>query len=225
MSRPDAAASAALDADVIRPVFFAYLDVLGDPLRACTAGTSYAITGTGDADLDGFTFDGINPTFVDIGPVRMREGGSESVTAKLSGIVGLDDELLALIGDKANWQGRTGRLWRMIRDEYGTQKGALQPYYIGWMTSLSIGGSPESQTIQVTLEGYLAAYAAASNRSYLDQESFDPGDLSARASVALANGMSGNPLVANTPTSTGGGGLWGLGHMLSENIKNGNFFS
>lgn len=205
MSRPDAAASAALDGKVIRPVFFCYLDILGDPLRACTAGRSYTFDGSGDPDIDGQTFDGINPTLVEISPVKMKDGGSDSVTAKMSGIVTLDAELLAIVGDKATWQGRTARLWRMIRDADGVQQGALQHYWTGWMTSLLIAGEPGNQTIQLTIQTYLAAYSQASNRTYLDQEQFDPGDLSARAAIAIANGNSGNPLVAGTPTSFAGG--------------------
>ena len=52
MIRPDPTASTALGAQIIRPVFFCYLDVLGDPLRACTAGKSYTLVSTGDPDLD-----------------------------------------------------------------------------------------------------------------------------------------------------------------------------
>ncbi|HEX8419475.1 MAG TPA: hypothetical protein VF638_05620 [Sphingomonas sp.] len=204
MSRPDAAASAALDAQVIRPVFFCYLDIVGDPLRACTAGRSYSFTGTGNADLDGYTFDGIDPTVVDVGPVRNKDGGADAVTARLSGLLTLDTELLNLIGDKANWQGRSAQLWRMIRDENGSQRGAIQHYYTGYMTALSIGGSPASQTLELTIQSYLAAYSQASGRTYLDQEAFDPGDLSARASVALANGNSGSPLTNNTPVYDSG---------------------
>lgn len=206
MSRPDLEASAALDAHAIRPVFFCFLDIVGDPLRACTAGHSIPLIATGDADLDGFTFEGIDPTVVDISPVRQKDGGSDAVTAKLSGILTLDNELLNIVGNRTNWQGRTARLWRMIRDEYGTQQGALQHYYTGWMTALQIGGSPGDQTIRVTIQSYLAAYTAASNRTYLDQATFDPGDLSAQATIAIANGNSGNPLVNNTPSSGGGAG-------------------
>lgn len=205
MSRPDATASAAIDQPTIRPVFFCHLDILGDPVRACTAGQSIAFAGTGNADLDGYTFDGINPTMVDIGPVRDKDGGSDSVIAKLSGIVALDAELLSIIGDRANWQGRTAQLWRLIRDEFGTGQGAVQHYYTGWMTALTISGEPGDQTIELTIEGYLAAYSAASNRSYLDQERYDPGDLSARASIALANGNSTSPLTSGTPVNLGGG--------------------
>ncbi|MFS0771032.1 hypothetical protein [Sphingomonas sp. 1P08PE] len=214
MSRPDAAASLALDAQVIRPVFFCYLDILGDPLRANTSGHTIAFTGTGNTDLDGFSFDGIDPTVVDIGPVRNKDGGSDSVTAKLSGLVTLDSALLNIVGNKANWQGRTGQLWRMIRDENGTQRGAVQHYFTGWMTSLTIGGSPESQTINLTIQSYLAAYTAASNRTYLDQETFDPGDLSARAAIAIANGNSGSPIIGNTPVSYGAGASYGTGGII-----------
>lgn len=195
MSRPDVTAAAALDAEVIRPVFFAYLDILNDPLRVNTSGRTLVPTGTGKPNFDGFTFDGISPRVVDISPVRVKSGGSDTVTATLSGIVGLDDELLGVIGDPANWQGRLAQLWRMIRDEDGVQQGGVQHYYTGYMMALSIGGTPQSQTITVSIEGYLAALSQASNRSYLDQELFDPGDLSARASLAIANGVSANPIL------------------------------
>lgn len=214
MSRPDAAGTAALGRQVIRPVFFAFLDILGDPLRACTAGRSFEIAGTGDPDLDGFVYDGIDPTVVDIGPVRAKDGGSDAVTAKLSGLVTLDNELLNIIGNPANWQSRTARLWRMIRDEDGVQRGAIQHYYTGWMTALSIVGDPDQgQTISVTIESYLAAYSAASNRTYQDQELFDPGDLSARATIAIANGNSGSPLTANTPTNST---AWSIGRAIQQ---------
>jgi hypothetical protein len=202
MSRPDATAAAAIDAPFIRPVFFCYLDIAGDPLRACTAGRSYEFSGTGDGDLDGYRYDGIDPTVVEVGPVRAKDGGTDAVTARLSGIVTLDADLLNIVGNPLTWQGRTARLWRMIRDEAGIQQGGLQHYYTGWMTALTIVGDPDQgQTINLTIESYLAAYSQASNRTYLQQEEFDPDDLSARASIAIANGNSGSPLVANTPTA------------------------
>lgn len=206
MSRPDATAAAALDAQTIRPVFFAFLDFDGDPVRANTSGRTIELTGTGNVDLDGFTFDGVDPSVVDIGPVRMKEGGSETVRVKLSGLVGIDDAILAAIGDEANWMGRVAQLWRMIRDEHGTQAGAIQHYYTGYMTAASIAGDPKSQTIELSIESYLAALTDASNRTYLSQADFDPGDQSARAAIALANGVSGSQLLGNVPTPGVGGG-------------------
>lgn len=204
MSRAIGDASAALSEAYVRPIFFAYLNIDGDPLRACTANQSITINGTGDADLDGFTFDGIDPQFVDIGTVKERDGGSDTVICKLSGLVGIDDALLALIGDTAKWQGRLARLWFIIRDQGNIDRGAITSYYTGYMVALSITGSPSSQTIEMSIESYLAAFSKASNRTYLDQELFDPGDLSARAAIAIGNGISSNPLIQNTGVGYGG---------------------
>jgi hypothetical protein len=120
--------------------------------------------------------------------------------------------VLTTIGNRANWQGRVARLWRVIRDGQNVQQGGFQHYYTGYMTALNIEGSGETQTITVTIETYLAAFSAASNSTYLDQERYDAGDLSARAAIAIANGISGNPLVANTGSGYGNfGGFGGLG--------------
>lgn len=206
MSRPDAQAAAALSGQVIRPVFFCFLDILGDPLRACTAGESFALSGTGDPDLDGHVFLGIDPTVVSISEAVQTDGGADPMTARLSGLQGLDADLLNIVGDPANWLGRTARFWRMIRDADGVQRGALQHYRTGWMTALAITGQPSSQTINLTVQTYLAAYSAASNRTYLDQDQFDPGDRSAEAAIAIVNGLSGNPALSNTPSWPDGGG-------------------
>lgn len=200
MSRPDAAASAALDAQVIRPGFFVYLDIVGDPVRFNTIGIDVQMSGTGYPEMDGQTFIGTNGKFIDIGSVQAKSGGSDQLTCKLSGLRDIDNDTLNTIGNPANWQGRGAFLWRMIRNENGAQVGAIQHYYTGYMTSLGINGEPEEQTIELAIEGYLAAFGQASNRSYLDAELFDPGDMSARAAIAIANGVSGNPITSNTPT-------------------------
>lgn len=190
MSRPDATAAAALEGEVIRPGFFAYLDILGDPIRVTTVGFNMAMSGTGYPEMDGQTFLGIDGSFTDIGEVRMKEGGSDRVTAKLSGLREIDNDTLNTIGDPANWQGREAMLWRLIRDVNGSAQGALQHYYTGYMVGLQIGGSPQEQTIEIAIESYLAAFSQASNRTYLDQTKYDPGDHSARAAIAIANGNS-----------------------------------
>lgn len=200
MSLPDATAAAALEAAFIAPVFFAFLDIDGEPIRFNTSGADIAISGTGITELDGFTFDGIDARFIDISPVRMKEGGSDAVTATLSGLIDIDLDTLNIIGDKSNWQGRVAMLWRVIRDTTGSQQGGFQHYYAGYMSELAIAGSPDSQTIKMTIETYLVAFSRASNRTYLDQELYDSGDLSARAAVAIANGVSGNPVLNNTQT-------------------------
>jgi hypothetical protein len=118
------------------------------------------------------------------------------VTARLSGIRGLDDDDRALLADPANWQGRTVRMWRMIRNAVDEQQGGIQHYYTGYMMALSHIGSASGLTLELTIESYLAAFSQASGRTYLDQESFDEEDLSARAALAIANGNSSSPLTS-----------------------------
>ncbi|MBD2842712.1 hypothetical protein [Erythrobacter rubeus] len=223
MSRPDAAASAALDAEVIRPKFFAFMDFANEPVRVNTSGADKTFTGTGVADLDGFTFSGIDGDLVDISPVVSREGGSEQITATLSGLIDLDNDMLNEIGDRSNWQGRTVRFWRTIHNADDVQQGGIQHYYTGYMVDLSIKSRPREQVIEMIVESYLAAFSEPSNRDY-DQQRYDPGDLSYRAGIAIANGTSGNPITNNTPnfgrsTGVGGGGAGGGGGLTSRQVS------
>lgn len=201
MSLPDNTAIAALYQPVIKPVFFVFLDINGDPVRCNTSGADITPSGTGDPDLDGKTFLGIDGSFVSITTVKYGSGGSDSVTAVLSGIPGLDDDTLATIGTVTNWRGRSAAIWRVIRNAANVQQGGYHRYYTGKMTGLSHSGDPDQgQTIKVTIESYLAAFSQASNRTYLDQERYDAGDLSAKAAIAIANGNFSGPLVQQTPT-------------------------
>lgn len=218
MSRPDATASAALDADVIRPVFFGFLDILGEPVRVNTSGQDITISGSGLPGLDG-AYVGINGRLVEVSGVEARAGGSDQVTARLSGLRDLDNDTLNTLGDRANWQGRPAMLWRMIRDATGSQQGAIQHYYTGYMVALGIGGSPDAQAITITIESYLAAFGDASNRTYLDQELFDAGDLSARAAISAANGLSGPGASVVSGGSGLGGGSFSFADALNAALR------
>lgn len=196
MSRPDSIASAALDGDIIRPGFFVFLDLVGHPVRFNTMGRDITVTG-GTPELNG-EYIGTDGRFVDIGAVTTKSGGSDQLTCSLSGLRDIDNDTLNIVGDQTNWQGRPAYLWRVIRNESGVQQGAIQHYYTGYMMSLSIAGEPTEQTIQLAIEGYLSAFSQASNRTYLDQELYDPADLSARAAIAIANGTSEANLVGGS---------------------------
>jgi hypothetical protein len=210
MQGPDATAAAALDADVIHPVMFAYLDILGDPIRVTTAPYSVRITGTGDEDLDDNTFDAVDPTFVAVSPIKHKEGGADTVTAQLSGLIGIDSDLLNLIGNKANWQGRFARFWLALYDRNLRQIGAIWPFHTGYMSVPQIIGSSVSQTISLDIESYLAFLTQPSGRSYLSQAEFDPGDRSADASIAAANGTSGTGLAdGGAAAAMAAGGMTG----------------
>ncbi len=190
-TRPDAIANAALAADVRKPVTFCFLDIGDEPIRVTNAPYSFTFSGTGDEDLDGFTFQAVDPRVVSIGAVKAREGGTDTLTLQLSGLAGVDDDLMTDIGDRSRWAGRDARLWRaMLHPQDLTRIGAVWSYYTGYMSVPKILGDRSSQTISLEIETYLAFFGQASNRTYLDQQSFDPGDRSAELAIAIANGAS-----------------------------------
>ena len=188
-SRPDSRAQAALAADVRRPVTFCLLDLADEPIRVTNAPYSFTFAGTGDEDLDGFTFQAVDPRVVTVGPVKAKEGGSDTLTLTLSGLAGVDDETMNQLGDRNNFAGRDCRLWRAMLDPNDlTRLGAIWSYFTGYMSVPKVVGDRSSQTISLDIETYLAFFGQASNRTYLDQASYDPGDRSAELSIAIANG-------------------------------------
>ena len=202
----DSTSSAALDSVVIKPVFLAFIDFANEPMRVNTSGADITPPGTGEPDLDDKLFSGLRANVVDIGPVANKGDGTDSIQIKLSGLPLLDADMLAEINDPTNWRSREIRLWRIIRNAANVQQGGVQHYYTGYMSNLAMPVSIDSQTIEVTVESYLAAYGPASNRSYLDQEKYDAGDLSARAAIAIGNNASGGSPAGNAFAPSGGGG-------------------
>ena len=191
MNGPDLAAQAALAERVRRPVTFCFLDIAGEPVRVTDAPYSFTFAGTGDEDLDGFTFEAVDARVVSVGDVKAKEGGTDTLTLTLSGLAGIDGETMNSIGNRSNYQGRDARLWKAMLDPVElTRIGAIWPYYTGYMAVPKISGDQTSQTISLEIETYLAFFGQASNRTNLDQASFDPGDLSAELAIAIANGAS-----------------------------------
>ncbi|MBQ1481344.1 MAG: hypothetical protein IIZ30_15070 [Sphingomonas sp.] len=177
-----------LGREVVRPPFLAWLDIVDDPIRATTWEVSLRLSGTGDPDLDGQLFSAISPELGSVSGVKRATGGSDTVTATLSGIVGPNSDLLNILADETKWKGRLARLWFLTLNSAGDRVGAVVPYYTGRMVGFVITGSADQQTAKITIESYLASLTAASNRTYLDQADFVPNDTSASLTLAVANG-------------------------------------
>jgi hypothetical protein len=188
MSLPDSTAGAQLSSGSFAPAWLAWLDIVGDPVRATTAPAAITFGSVGDADLNGQTFTPVDPTMVSVSDVKNADGGSDTISFTLSGIVGPDSTLLNILGDPTQWRGRTARLWAAIYNEAGVQQGATWAFYTGRMSSMQIIGDPSEQTVKIDVESYLASMKQASNRTYLDQSSFDPNDNTAALKIGIANG-------------------------------------
>ena len=184
---------AALEAEIVRPVWLAFVDLDGDPIRVSTAGYDVTFADTGDAELDGFTFSAIDPSVLDVSEVSHREGGSENVTVTLSGILDLDQDILDAIGDRTKYQGRICRLWVGARDTDGNFIGLVLPYYTGWMMAPELVPGPAQQIIRMTVMGYQSMDQDAANRTWLDQKLYDADDTSPESMLASVNGARGGP--------------------------------
>jgi hypothetical protein len=206
MPTHDASATAALAATVRQPAFFGWVDFVGDPIRATTWGQDVPFAGTGDADLDGYTFSAVDPRFIEIGEAVNQEGGSDSLTLVLSGIAVVDAATMAIINDRTKWYLRTVRLWKREHDETLAPQGAVVPYYTGYMTACEIVPRPDGSSIQIRVENYHALFSNASNRDYLSQSEFDSADQSARATIGAANSASMGPAAGIARPGAGGGG-------------------
>lgn len=217
----DAATLAALGQEIVYVQWFAWIDVVGDPLRAVSGVQSIAFGAgeTGDADLDGNTFIAIPGDLVDVGDVQHAEDGSNTVTAKLSGLPEGNADMLALLGDKSKWRKREARLWFRLLEPATFGNGGqpvtftplpIQRYYSGYLVGLRVENNDGEQVLVATIENYQAALSEASGLTYLHQNEFDAGDNSAAQTLAAANGMekAGVRGGGSGGGGRGGGGVW-----------------
>lgn len=214
----DATTQTALEGSVLNWRMLIYADIYGDVLRATSGLYDKVISGSGDTELDG-TYESYDHNLIEVGAVRHNESGSDTVAVSLGGLLinppdVEENDFLNIIGDRTRWQGRAARLWFYCVDENETQVGSIIPYYTGYMNDVTINGSPESQTVTLTIENYLATLAGAQNKTYLMQSMFDAGDLSANASIAAANGIG-----MGSGYTGGGGGYFDMSGGMVENMR------
>ena len=200
----DATTQGALEATVLYWRMLLWADFDGDPLRATSGLYDRTISGSGDAELDGF-YDSYDHNLISVGPVKHNETGSDTVTVTMSGLL-LNADLLNMIGDRTKWQGRSARLWFYCADENEMQVGSIIPYYTGYMNDVVISGSPQEQRITLTIENYLATLSGAPSQTYMMQNLFDAGDLSANATLGAANGLGAGGGVSSAVG--GGASIW-----------------
>lgn len=194
----------AIEQPIVYARWVCYLDVLGDPLRATTGLYDKTFSGTGDPDLDGDTYVPYPSDLINVSEVQHDEAGSNQVTVSMSGLIVNNVDFLNTIGNRANWQGRTARLWWYVVDENENQIGEVYSYYTGYMNDIMINGSPDSQTIALTIEHYLVTLSVTTGKTYSMQKEYDAGDDSASRAIAAANGAnkSGVSTVADISSGT-----------------------
>lgn len=202
MSNVSGTLQTAIEQPILYLRWVCYLDILGDPVRAITGLYPKTFSGTGDPDLDGDTYTPYPSDLISVSDVKHDESGSDQVNVSMSGLIVNNVDLLNIIGNRSNWQGRTARLWWYVVDENETQVGEVYSYYTGYMNDVTINGSPESQTLSLSIENYLVSLSVTASKTYQMQKEYDSGDESASRSIAAANGANKSGI----NTMSGGGG-------------------
>lgn len=205
---------AALEAEILHWRALIYADFVGDTLRATNNIIDKTVSGSGDAELDG-TYESFTHNIIEVSPVQHNETGSDTVAVQMSGLI-VNSDFLNLIGDRTKWQGRAARLWFFVSNEAGGQVGDIVPYYTGYMNDITIAGSPEQQTVTLTIENYLTSLSVAANRTYMMQKLYDSGDLSANATLSAANGMGASSGVTDLTGFNGMGGFYENGVNINQ---------
>ncbi|MDT7935208.1 MAG: hypothetical protein RQ833_11500 [Sphingomonadaceae bacterium] len=141
---------------------------------------------SGDDDLDSQSWMLGNSRVLSVGAVEQGASGSDSWTVTLSAIP-TEAENVAAIDNVAEYAGRLARCWLVILNNSGTAI-AWQHVATGYMSQVIADVSPEGMIATLTIENYTALFAAAPARTYLSQADFDPGDLSAAATLSMGQG-------------------------------------
>lgn len=186
----DATTQTALESTIVHWRVLLYADFYGDVLRATSGLYDMVFSGTGDTELDG-TYESYDHNLVSVSPVSHTESGADTVSISLSGLIVNDVDFLNMVGTKTNWQGRSARMWFYCADQNEAIVSSIIPYYTGYMNDITIGGSVEQQTVTLTIENYLISLSGAQFKTYMMQDQYDSGDLSAAAAIASANGTGG----------------------------------
>lgn len=196
----------AIEAPVVNARWLCYLDIVGDPVRATTGLYDKTFSGTNDPDLDGDTYVPYPSDLIEVSDVQHDEAGSNQVTVSMSGLIVNNLDFLNTIGNKANWQGRTARLWWYVVDENETQIGDVYSYYTGYMNDITISGSSESQRVILSIENYLVSLSVTAGKTYQMQKEYDADDDSPSRSIAAANGAYKVGIITTSEGNTSGTG-------------------
>lgn len=188
----------------IKPVWIVRLDIETDPVYAWTGRGQFTAAGTGDAALDGYTFEGV-ANFGEISAIKEDNTGSGMVSLKLAGVNVTEEVLDQIINNAYRWQGRRAYMWiGMLNEQYGV---VANPTRIktGLMNQLKLVDGGETATVMLTIESHQAFISRATRTRYITQIEIDPNDLSQTYIHDLANRSP--PIGEETPRPSIFGGL------------------
>lgn len=192
-------------ADVVRPLFVAWLDFTVDPIRAWTGPGDFSPSSTGDTDLDGNTFLGVE------GAVAMSEiheglSGTSPLTITYSAHNLTAPGLLQIVADDRIWLKRKAVVWvAFLQDDQASVHPEVERLFAGVMVNAdSTRKFGEPAKLEITMDLNLRKSGDATTR-LTDHKRFNATDTATTRIVQLANGTL-NSVQFNPRTSGGGAG-------------------
>lgn len=194
------AVETALQGSNLTLVLIGRLDFDGDPIKSWTGPGTFAPSGSGDAALDGQTFDPLAP-FISITEISEDQSIGGPTTLQLAGH-DLDEEaLIQAVKNKNAWRGKPAYLWIGIlnADEYTVLADPVR-IKTGVMTNIRTNRGEDGASVSVTIDRDLGNAKAAPFR-WVDHPRFYSADTFSSFVVKLANkpkglGRGGVPEIA-----------------------------
>lgn len=200
-----------LSQPAVRVGICAYLDIVDDPLRYALARAQIrapqaSILDTPDADFDNWTFDILDPRMISLSPIGDSLDRSEKVVFTLSSTLQFDSDIMTALSDPARFRGRIVKIW-LVRFGDNWQPTHARRVKTCYMSTVHFSMGASQQVIQLSAESWEAFISSgAPSRSLLSQQLYDPGDLSAEATIGASNShdalglpASGRPQIPGFP--------------------------
>lgn len=171
------------------PVWFVYLDIEGDPVRAWTAtwNMTFGASETGDPLLDGFEFlatGGLG----EIGNIADGLTGGGPVTLRLPAVDPAETAFNEIVANARSWQWRRAVIWRSYIDlETGQLLYPPRRVRSGRMDNLKAVDAEDDAYISVDVESHAAHAQVALESRYAEQREIDATDISQKWVHDLAN--------------------------------------
>ena len=183
--------STALDHSELVWSYIVRLDITGDPILGWTGygPLAFAAGATGDAALDGLSFDGLTHMIGSIGAIGDGQGGSQALELMLPGIDLRDEALRQVVYNQATWQFRQAWVWMVLTDEAtGTVIGRPVRLKTGRIDTMEVMEATDGTgTVRCVIESQQAYAGEALNTRYSEQVDINPTDTSQNWVWQLAN--------------------------------------
>lgn len=216
------ATAAALEAATIYPAWVVRLDIKDDPLEVWTGLRDFTPSGTGDAALEGRTYEGVG-LIGQIGAIIDSAEGSQAVSLTLPGIDPNGDALKQFVWDARVWQFRQSWIWLALMDAAGAVIGRPIRFKTGRMDRVYARSTEDGGELVVDLESHQVYAAQALTSRYSEQTDIDTSDTSQRFVHDLANrqpnlGAPGGVSTPGTGVTGGARGGGGGGDVITTQV-------